>query len=69
MNHYLPAQRERHLISGLPLDEPSVCCLARLPAIHRDPFDRMLISQAMEHDLTIATVDDAIRTYPVPVLE
>ena len=48
--------------------EDSVSHLAELPAIHRDPFDRMLICQAMEHGLTIVTVDNAIRAYPVPVL-
>jgi PIN domain nuclease of toxin-antitoxin system len=65
---YLPLQRERHQISSLFLDEASVAQLARLPAIHRDPFDRMLICQALEHRLMIVTVDDAIRGYPVPVL-
>ena len=36
--------------------------------IHRDPFDRMLICQAMEHDLTIVTVDAAICVYTNNVL-
>ncbi|MGH9898077.1 MAG: type II toxin-antitoxin system VapC family toxin, partial [Pyrinomonadaceae bacterium] len=65
---YLPIQRARHRISNLPLDESSVARLAGLPAIHRDPFDRMLICQAIEHDLTIVTADNAIRAYPVVVL-
>ena len=65
---YLPLQGERHLISSLPLNEASVGRLAKLPSLHRDPFDHMLICQAMEHDLIIATVDDAIRAYPVRVL-
>jgi PIN domain nuclease of toxin-antitoxin system len=65
---YLPEQRERHLISSLPLDEGSVAKLVTLPPIHRDPFDRMLICQAMEHDLTIVTVDDAICAYTNNVL-
>src|ERR1700739_2498706 len=43
---YLPLQRERHLISSLSLNEASVAQLAKLPPIHRDPFDRMLICQA-----------------------
>jgi PIN domain nuclease of toxin-antitoxin system len=42
--------------------------LVNLAKIHRDPFDRMLICQAMEHGLTIVTVDDAICAYPVSVL-
>ncbi|MEI8396201.1 MAG: type II toxin-antitoxin system VapC family toxin [Rhodospirillaceae bacterium] len=65
---YLPEQRERHQVESLPLDEACVGHLARLPPIHRDPFDRMLIAQALAHDLTIVTVDPLIIAYPVPVL-
>ena len=65
---YLPTQRERHQISSLSLDEASVSQLANLPSIHRDPFDRMLICQAMQHGLTIVTVDDVVGKYSVPVL-
>lgn len=65
---YLPTQRERHQISSLSLDEAGVSQLANLPPIHRDPFDRMLICQAMQHGLTIVTVDDLIGKYSVPVL-
>src|SRR4030095_7970299 len=65
---YLPEQRERHSISSLPLDEGSVAKRVTLPLIHRDPFDRMLICQATEHDLTIVTVDDAICVYTKNVL-
>lgn len=39
-----------------------------MPLDHRDPFDRMLICQVLQHDLTIVTVDDAIRAYPVKIL-
>jgi PIN domain nuclease of toxin-antitoxin system len=53
----------------LPLDESSVSQLAKLPSIHRDPFDRMLICQAVEHELTIATVDDIFQTYSVQLLK
>ena len=34
-----------------------------LPPIHQDPFDRVLISQAMIEDLTLLTTDDAIPRY------
>ncbi|MEA3339099.1 MAG: type II toxin-antitoxin system VapC family toxin [Chloroflexota bacterium] len=60
---YLPVQRQRHQVISLPLDEASVSQLASLPKIHRDPFDRMLICQALEHSLTIATVDDTVCAY------
>ena len=42
--------------------------LAGLPPLHRDPFDRLLIAQALQHGLTVVTADDAIRAYPVPIL-
>lgn len=65
---YLPEQLQRHLITSLPLDEGSVANLITLPLIHRDPFDRMLICQAVEHNLTIVTVDDAICAYTNNIL-
>ncbi|MBW4426120.1 MAG: type II toxin-antitoxin system VapC family toxin [Nostoc desertorum CM1-VF14] len=65
---YLPKQRQQHLISSLNLDEESVAQLLNLPLLHRDPFDRMLICQALQHKLTIVTVDSAIRSYSVSVL-
>ena len=66
--HYLPAQRVRHQIASLSLDEASVCQLATLPSIHRDPFDRMLVCQALEHGQTMVTVDPVFRAYPAPIL-
>lgn len=66
---YLPTQRERHQIASLSLDAASVQHLASLAPIHRDPFDRMLVCQAIEHELTIVSVDDVFRAYPAPVLE
>jgi PIN domain nuclease of toxin-antitoxin system len=65
---YLPKQRDRHQIVSLNLDEGSVAQLTKLPLLHRDPFDRMLICQALQHGLTIATVDVAIRAYSVSVI-
>jgi len=64
---YLPLQRQRHQIASLPLDEASVCKLAELPPVHRDPFDRILIAQALANNLLIVTADDIFRQYPVPV--
>ena len=64
---YLPIQRERHRIESLALDENSIAHLAKLPAVHRDPFDRMLICQAIENGLTLITVDAVISDYPVSI--
>jgi PIN domain nuclease of toxin-antitoxin system len=65
---YLPKQRELHQIASLALDESSVVSLAKLPSLHRDPFDRMLICQALQNSLIIATVDKAVRAYSVGVM-
>jgi PIN domain nuclease of toxin-antitoxin system len=42
--------------------------LAALSPIHHDPFDRLLVAQAMQHGLTVATVDAGLAAYPVPLL-
>jgi len=41
---------------------------AGLPPLHRDPFDRMLIGQALEEGLVIVTRDPLVRQYPVAAL-
>ena len=40
----------------------------KLPMIHRDPFDRLLVAQAIEEDLLLITSDSTIRRYPVKTL-
>jgi PIN domain nuclease of toxin-antitoxin system len=62
---YLRRQRDRHDVDSLPLHEAAVEHLGKLPAMHRDPFDRMLICQAIEHELQLVTDDEAVRQYPV----
>ena len=64
---YLPRQREAHGIASLPVEEGAMAPLAGLPPLHRDPFDRLLIAQALQHGLTLATVDPEVTAYPVPV--
>ncbi|MEE8587378.1 MAG: type II toxin-antitoxin system VapC family toxin, partial [Acidobacteriota bacterium] len=55
-------------IKPLPLDEESTFQIGRLPELHRDPFDRMLICQAIVHGLGILTPDELIHQYPVRTL-
>ena len=66
-DEYLRHRREQHNISTLPFDEPSLVHLLRLPLHHRDPFDRMLICQALQHDLQMVTSDALFEKYPVTV--
>ncbi len=65
---YLPEQRNAHGIASLPIDEKAMTHLASLPLLHRDPFDRILIAQAIQHELTILTVDATMLAYSVPHL-
>ncbi|MEQ1792989.1 MAG: type II toxin-antitoxin system VapC family toxin [Nitrospira sp.] len=67
IERFVMEQRERHGIAALPLDERAVLHLHKLPALHRDPFDRMLICQAIEHDCLLLTPDPLIAQYPVRV--
>jgi PIN domain nuclease of toxin-antitoxin system len=62
---YVTTARERHGIESLALTEPAVAHLAKLPDVHRDPFDRMLVCQAIEHDLLLVTNNPFVQEYPV----
>jgi PIN domain nuclease of toxin-antitoxin system len=66
-DEYLKTRREEHRIASLPFDEPSLTHLLRLPLHHRDPFDRMLICQALQHDLQVLTSDALFSKYPITV--
>jgi PIN domain nuclease of toxin-antitoxin system len=65
---FLIEQRAAHGIEPLAIDEEAVAQLPKLPALHRDPFDRILICQAIAEGLIIVTPDEAIRRYPVRTL-
>jgi PIN domain nuclease of toxin-antitoxin system len=65
---YVPLQREARGISALAIDEESALHVARLPRIHRDPFDRFLVAQAIVHNMTILTSDPLITQYPARVI-
>jgi PIN domain nuclease of toxin-antitoxin system len=68
VDKFVPEQRERHGVESLPLEEEATLHLPRLPTLHRDPFDRMLICQAIAHGLTVVTPDRDVRQYPVRTL-
>jgi PIN domain nuclease of toxin-antitoxin system len=62
---YIPNERKKHRIDSLPLDESDTLLLDKIPLLHHDPFDRMLICQAIAHQMTILTPDPLIAQYPV----
>jgi len=65
VDRFIPEQRESHGIEQLVLDEIAALQLPRLPTLHRDPFDRMLVCQAIVNGLTLLTPDELIVQYPV----
>lgn len=52
----------------LPLARPHILAASALPLQHRDPFDRMLIAQAMHEGMQLITVDAQFRAYDVPLI-
>ena len=64
-DEYVSQQRQLHRIESLSIDEAATLQSAKLPDVHRDPFDRILISQAILAGMAIVTPDRLIRMYPV----
>lgn len=62
---YIPQKREQHEIDSLMLAEQATLYLPKLPDLHRDPFDRILICQAIVEGLCLLTPDEQIIQYPV----
>lgn len=52
----------------LPMRLAHTACLERLPAHHADPFDRMLLAQAMAERATVVSHDRALEPYGVPMI-
>jgi PIN domain nuclease of toxin-antitoxin system len=57
------AMIDREAVDMIPLELSTVGRLRGLPLHHRDPFDRIIIAQAIEHGLTVATRDRAFLVY------
>lgn len=51
----------------LPIDGAHAAAVARLPDLHRDPFDRILVAQALVEGVTLMTLDEAVLRYPGPI--
>jgi PIN domain nuclease of toxin-antitoxin system len=66
--HMVEAQVRVNRLRLLDVRLPHVLRLDKLPPIHKDPFDRMLVAQAMAEELTFVSHDPVVRKYPVKVL-
>jgi PIN domain nuclease of toxin-antitoxin system len=63
-DRFVREQREAAGFAALPIDEESALHVWRLPALHRDPFGRLLAAQAIVHGLIILTPDPLVVQYP-----
>jgi PIN domain nuclease of toxin-antitoxin system len=51
----------------LPITSEHAVTVDGLPAIHKDPFDRILVAQATVEGITLLTMDDLVARYPGPI--
>jgi PIN domain nuclease of toxin-antitoxin system len=61
-------QEEKNSFKLLKIELPHVFKVGELPLHHRDPFDRLLIAQAIVEDFTLLSKDKNFSAYPVTVL-
>ena len=67
-DRYVAARMSLHAVSAMPVELSHALEVANLPALHADPFDRLLVAQARLEQLPILTADAAIGRYGVEVI-
>ena len=65
---YVPDRMQRNAIGALPVMHSHALAVAKLPNHHRDPFDRLLIAQALSERIPLATADQSMRAYAAELL-
>lgn len=65
---YVPARLRAIDAQPVAVEHSHALAVAGLPALHRDPFDRLLVAQAQAFGVRILTADDAVAQYPVETL-
>lgn len=63
-----PAELVQNGIGIVSVELPHLETMLQLPTIHRDPFDRLLIAQAIVEGMTLVTADAHLAGYTVPIL-
>lgn len=56
-----------HGYTELAISGAHATALVRLPPIHKDPFDRILVAQAQVEEITLLTTDTVVARYPGPI--
>ena len=65
---WVPSRMRLGAMTPLPVEHAHALGVADLPDIHGDPFDRLLVSQALALDLPVVTADPVFERYGVTVL-
>ncbi len=65
---YVPSRMIATGVSGLPVEHRHALQVSRLPLLHGDPFDRLLVAQAQIERLTLLTADRQLEGYDVELL-
>jgi len=68
LDQFIPEQLVLNSFSLLSIEPAHLARLVDLPFRHRDPFDRLLVAQAIEERLAVVTADRAFRKYDVSVV-
>jgi PIN domain nuclease of toxin-antitoxin system len=65
LDGFVNEQVNSEYIKLLPIHVNHILALKQLPFYHKDPFDRLLISQAIQESFTLASNDNVFNHYPV----
>jgi PIN domain nuclease of toxin-antitoxin system len=65
LDSFIPQQLQRNQIELLPINFEHILQTLQLPFHHRDPFDRLLIAQAISEEMTLLSADGAFSAYNV----
>lgn len=65
---YIPKKLNEHSILALNITHQHTTKLLQLPLIHKDPFDRILISQTITENMILLSCDNILKRYPVKII-
>ncbi len=64
----IPELADRSGLTALPLDNAAIFTLPKLPSVHRDPFDRLLVCEAIQQGIPLVSSDAILRRYPLKII-
>jgi PIN domain nuclease of toxin-antitoxin system len=64
VGEWFPQVLRHYRFQDIPITSQTAAASTQLPPVHQDPFDRLLIATALEHQFTLITADRTIPNYP-----